>query len=45
LLSLFVQVSFSRPAVREAEHDASGNGQLDPGEITASVDQFRVSCP
>jgi hypothetical protein len=25
--------------------DTNGNGQLDPGEITASVDQFRVTCP
>jgi hypothetical protein len=24
--------------------DTNGNGQPDPGEITASVDQFRVSC-
>ena len=25
--------------------DSNGNGQLDPGEITASVEQFRVTCP
>lgn len=25
--------------------DTNGNGQLDSGEITASVDQFRVTCP
>ena len=25
--------------------DTNGNGELDPGEITASVDQFRVTCP
>jgi hypothetical protein len=25
--------------------DTNGNGQPDPGEITASVDQFRVTCP
>jgi hypothetical protein len=24
--------------------DTNGNGQPDPGEITASVDQFRVTC-
>jgi hypothetical protein len=25
--------------------DLNGNGQPDPGEFTASVDQFRVTCP
>jgi hypothetical protein len=25
--------------------DTNGNGQPDPGEFTASVDQFRVTCP
>ena len=25
--------------------DTNGNGQPDPGEVTASVDQFRVTCP
>lgn len=25
--------------------DSNGNGQTDPDEITASVDQFRVTCP
>jgi hypothetical protein len=24
--------------------DTNGNGQLDPGELTASIDQFRVTC-
>jgi hypothetical protein len=25
--------------------DTNGNGQPDPGEFTANVDQFRVTCP
>jgi hypothetical protein len=25
--------------------DTNGNGQPDPGEVTAGVDQFRVNCP
>jgi hypothetical protein len=25
--------------------DADGNHHPDPGEVTASVDHFRVSCP
>jgi hypothetical protein len=25
--------------------DTNGNGQMDSGEITASVDEFRVTCP
>jgi hypothetical protein len=25
--------------------DLNGNGQPDPGEFTATVDQFRVTCP
>jgi hypothetical protein len=25
--------------------DSNGNGQTDPSETTASVEQFRVTCP
>jgi len=35
-----------RPATsRATARDLNGNGQPDPGEFTATVDQFRVTCP
>jgi hypothetical protein len=30
---------------RQTWGDANGNGLPDPGEFTATVDEFRVKCP